>query len=209
MMSNDNHKHQEIIGIACSVFKAELEELKKNGAIKFPLCFFDSSLHMRPNDLAKWIAKTCKEKRLSGLRIILIYGDCHPPLAELESVRDIVRVDAVNCCNMILGKITYKRLMKEGAFVILPEWADRWKTIFHSIEGLDDDLRVRMIQDMHSKFVYLNTGVRAIPKDNLEQCSKFYQLPYEVLNVSLDHLSLLIQEAYTKLITNIQREMIT
>ena len=46
-----------IIIIACSIFKYELEEILKNREIDIPVIYLNSMLHMYPEQLEKAIAK--------------------------------------------------------------------------------------------------------------------------------------------------------
>gem|GEM_PF-5727455 len=184
-----------ITAIACSVFKPELSALAEKGIIPFPLKFYDSIFHMRPNDLLDRVTEIVRQERSSGARILLICGDCSAHMADLTNAKDIVRVSAANCGEMLLGKQLHKTLMKRGAFLLFPEWMERWRDILFHFPDMDDNLTRMMIQDMHTCFVYLNTGVCPIPYDDLEACGAFFGLPYEILDVGTDHLEKVVLEA--------------
>ena len=55
------------------------------------------------------------------------------------------------------------------------------------------------MREMHSKLIYLDTGTRPVPMKDLEDCSQYCGLPWEVLQVSLEPLRKCIQDALDKL----------
>jgi hypothetical protein len=116
-------------------------------------------------------------------------------MVDLAEDPAVVRVRAMNCCEMLLGKQRYKALLRTGAFLLFPEWSYRWRSILQCFPGFDADTAGEMMTEIHSRFVYLDTLTCPVPHDALEQCSELFRLPYEVAEVSLDLLLGLIQEA--------------
>ncbi|MBN1939248.1 MAG: diguanylate cyclase [Candidatus Aminicenantes bacterium] len=173
--------------IACSVFKPELEDLAARNALpEFSIRFFDSCLHMNPSGLQETLGKLIDEERGFGSRILVLLGDCAADTAALAEGPDIVRIAGANCGEMFLGKEEHKALVKDGAFLLFPEWLDRWREILLRFPGLDADLSRSMIRDMHSRFVYLDTGVRPVPGETLKECGEYFGLPVDILEVGLD-----------------------
>jgi len=187
-----------IVAIACSVLRLELETLREQGLINFPIRFLDSRLHMDPEELHAQMARSIQEERRRGCRVLLIYGDCHAHMVDLAADRCVVRVGAINCGEMLLGKQRYKALLKSGAFLLSPEWTCRWRDVLLRFPGLDSDSAGEMIREMHSRFVYLNTLTCPVPHEALKQCADFFLLPYEIEEVSLDLLLAVIQEALAR-----------
>jgi hypothetical protein len=181
--------------VACSVFKPELEELARRGALRFPIRFLDSRLHIRPEVLGQRMAETCRQQEQAGQQIVLVFGDCHADTVDLTSGRNVARVKGLNCGMIVLGKQRYKHLIADGAFLLLPEWAKRWREIVNHIPGLDSALEIKIVREMHAKFVYLDTGVCPVPQEDLEECARYFQLPYEVEEVRLDRLAACIEDA--------------
>jgi len=60
---------------------------------------------------------------------------------------------------------------------------------------LNRDNAISLMQEMHRKLVYLDTGLAPVPENALKECSEYFGLPNEVLQVSLGHLRSAIEEA--------------
>ncbi len=180
--------------VACSVFCKELEALQDELDLEYH--FLDSNLHLRPRELRERMAPLVESAREQS-QVLLIYGDCHPYMTDLERP-GVARTRGVNCGEILLGQERYKELVRAGAFFMLPEWTLRWREIFDAFPGPD---MAELIRDMHSKLVYLDTGVSQIPHKELQACSAWCGIPYEVLSVSLDHFLNVVNDAITKLQT--------
>jgi hypothetical protein len=120
--------------------------------------------------------------------VLLIYGDCYPRMFQLEALPGLLRTQGHNCCEMLLGKAEYRRQEHEGAFFLIPEWARRWREIFTHHLGLNNENLKGIMQDMHQKLVYLDTGLVPIPHAQLEDFSNECGLPVEITPVTLDTL---------------------
>jgi hypothetical protein len=105
-----------------------------------------------------------------------------------ESGSGTARTQGINCCEIILGSETYKRLRKEGAFFLMPEWALSWKRVFMDQLGLLGPCAKNFMQEMHTRMIYLDTGLIGVPHEVLAEASEFLGLPVEILPVSLDPL---------------------
>jgi len=185
--------------IACSVLKAELTTLQASGRLSHRVHYMDSALHMRPEELQVRLREAVREERAAGRRVLLIYGDCSSCMQDLHSEGQVERVAAANCAEMLLGKPRYKTLIKSGAFLLFPEWAGRWREVLLSFPGMDGELTRKMMRDMHSRFVYLDTGVSPIPRGALEECGAFFGIPCEVQTVGLDGLEGSVHDAMERL----------
>lgn len=192
-------REHPIVAIACSVLKPELTALAEWGLIDFPVRYIDSAYHMRPEALHDHLQEVIQQERQSGYRILVIYGDCSAHMGAVTSGDDIVRVTGVNCGELLLGKQRYKTLVKDGAFFLLPEWAERWDELLMRFPGMDTELTRHMMRDSNSSLVYVDTGVRPIPHTALHDCSTFFDLPYSVEKVTLDHLLEVIRNGLERL----------
>ena len=119
--------HKNLVIIACSIFKAELELLKETGKINVPVIYLNSMLHMYPKKLQEVLDEIIRENNY--LKIILAFGDCHARMVDYEENKNIVRTPGINCCEIFLGSARYRKIRNEGAFILLPEWANRYKEI--------------------------------------------------------------------------------
>lgn len=181
--------------VSCSVYAPELTSLSRSGKISYPIRFADSSLHMRPDSLQSRLQAIINEERSEGRSVVLLYGDCSCTMSGLTSQPGVYRVKGNNCGDILLGKERYKTLMKEGALLLFPEWVDRWRQILLNFPGMGEELACSVMQDVHKKFAYINTGLRPVPNEHLRACSTYFGLPYEIVDVNLHNIEKLLSEA--------------
>jgi len=181
--------------ICCSVLRAEVESLCQTHWPDQRLRFLPSMMHMHPERLASSLRSVLDGELVGGRGVVLIYGDCCPLMTTLEAMPGVVRTRAKNCCGLLLGSVEYRRLSHERVFFLIPEWARRWKQIFSKELGLNHDNATSLMQDMHTRLMYLDTGLAPVPEAALKECSEYCGLPYEVRPVSLELLHSAIEEA--------------
>ena len=191
--------NKTLIVICCRVFKSEIMALRQRHWPEMTIRFESSMLHMKPDKLASRLDAKLQPEFLEHHKALLIYGDCCMEMTDFTKRPGVVRVCGNNCCELLLGKKTYKHLSHEGAFFLFPEWAHRWRHIFSVELGLNQANAASLMGEMHSKLVYLDTGVVPVPITDLKECSQYCGLPWETLQVSLDPLFKGIQSAWDKL----------
>jgi len=176
-----------IVIIACSIFKTELEHLKSMGKITMPIIYLDSMLHMHPKKLQELLDSKIKE--YNELKIVLVFGDCHARMIDYEENKNIVRTPGINCCEIFLGSGQYRKIRNEGAFILLPEWASRWKEVFIDYMGFKNSkTTTEFMNDMHKKLVYVDTGYNKTNNPLLNEISEFVGLPLEIQHSSINEL---------------------
>ena len=84
-------------------------------------------------------------------------------------------------------------------FFLLPEWAKRWKEIFSDHLGLNKQNAIEFMREMHTKLMYLDTGIVPIPEKELKDCAEYCGLPFVVKKISLKELQKSIEETYRML----------
>ena len=186
------------IGIACSIFRKEIESLQKQKLINIPFRYIGSMLHMKPEVLDNRLKEATEKERQNRDDIVLVYGDCCPHMHELETDEHIVRVCGLNCCEILLGSGRYRRLRSEGAFFLMPEWTLRWREVFQHHLGLEGDNARPFMKEMHTKLIYLDTGLFPVPESHLDEISGYTGLPVEIMQVSLDQLMVAIKNVEKK-----------
>lgn len=181
-------------GIACSIFRNEIEFLIEKGRLNTPFTFVDSELHMEPTKLNLVLEELIRPNCL------FCYGDCHSRMIQQENSGLIERVNGLNCVEIFLGKETYRKLRREGAFFLLPEWTLKWERIFKELLGFhDQNIARQFMNEMHKKLIYVNTGVHEVPQKTLEDISSYFLLPVEVIEIDLIHLEDAIKNGLKKL----------
>jgi len=185
-MSPENHP----LCLSCSIFKKEIEALQASGQLKLPVAFLNSMLHMVPAKLERRLQEALGAARAQDQNqaVVIAYGDCCGHMEGFESEPGTSRTEGINCCEIILGRETYRKLRREGAFFLMPEWALFWKRIFEGQLGLLGPCAKTFMQEMHTRLIYLDTGILPVPHAELAEASEFMGLPVEILPVSLDPL---------------------
>lgn len=188
-----------IVMISCSVFRAEVTVLWKRCWPDLQVPFQSSMLHMNPAKLGNRLQSMVEEALGKGHRVVLVYGECYPGMDILESRPGVARTRGGNCAEMVLGRKEYRRLLREGAFFLLPDWAARGEKYFKQEMGLSRENATSLMQESHRKLLYLDTGVVPIPEQGLQAVSNYCGLPWEIQSVSLDGLQAIIEEALHRL----------
>lgn len=183
--------------IACSIFRKEIEALQASGQLDQPMEFLPSMLHMVPARLETRLQEALGAARseVAEREVVLAYGDCCGHMETFEAEPGTARTEGINCCEIVLGRETYRRLRKEGAFFLMPEWALTWKQIFVGQLGLLGPCAKTFMQEMHTRLIYLDTGLISVPHKALQEASEFLGLPLEILPVSLEPLLASLQQA--------------
>lgn len=178
---------ENLVIIACSIFRYELEHLQQQGKLDVPVVYLNSMLHMYPKELQTLLDAKIEEHK--NFRIILMYGDCHARMVDYENNPNIVRTPGINCCEIMLGSEKYRKLRRDGAFILLPEWADRWKEAFIDYMGFKNSKSIKpFMGEMHKKLVYIDTGFQKKEHTLFDEISDFLGLPLEIYNSSIDEL---------------------
>lgn len=173
---------KKILIIACSIFKRELEHLKETGLLDSEVLYLNSMLHMHPEKLGKLLEQTLTKHK--DRKIILLYGDCHSHMMDTET-EHIKKVNGINCCEIFLGSKRYFKLRKQGAFILLPEWLERWREVFQDELGFkDEQIAQRFMNDFHKNLVYIDTGITEVPLEKIDEISSFTGLKCRIESCS-------------------------
>jgi hypothetical protein len=107
---------------------------------------------------------------------------------EQEKRKGVCRVEGVNCCEIMLGHETYRSYLKKGSFFLMPEWVQRWETVFRNELGLTESNAKSFMGSMHTQLLYLDTQVQPVPDALLAEVSSFTGLRWRSVPVSLNRL---------------------
>ncbi|MBF0548708.1 MAG: DUF1638 domain-containing protein [Candidatus Riflebacteria bacterium] len=165
-----------------------MEELIRLGKISGQLRFLNSMLHMVPQKMETILTSALKEALPRKICLVLVYGDCCPRMLDLVRNFHIGRVDAINCAQLLVGRARYRELMQMESFMILPEWAGRWREIMQSELGLTENVAHELMGENRRELVYLDTGLIPVLETALKDCASFTGLPWRVESVTLDNL---------------------
>lgn len=179
---------KKITCLGCGVFKMEVDQLVKQGKLECDIVYLDSMLHMKPAALEQEMQEVLD--RTKNDRYLLLYGDCHPHMHEMEACDNTTKVSGINCCEILLGKAVYRKLQKDKVFIFLPEWAQRWQEVFTSQLGFTTPEMAQSFLKEHCKrLVYIDTGVIPVPDSTLQDISRYFDMEVEVIPINLDNLA--------------------
>lgn len=179
--------------LCCSVLKKEITAILAKSYPEAEAHYLDSMLHMRPSLLEKTV-----ENRLEMIdeNAVVIYGDCEPSMESIERRHGAIRTKAVNCCELLAGKELYEELKKNQAFILLPEWTERWKEVFQKELGfIDQGLAENFMHEYRNGIVYLDTGLYPVPEKTLAEIEEYFNMKVTVRSVGLEHLRRYVSEA--------------
>lgn len=183
------------VWLSCGVLHDELEESHRRGELGGKLMFLDSMLHMVPQRLEVVLREAPEQSAPANGRLVLVYGDCCGRMLDLVREFRVGRVSAINCAQMLVGRARYRELMKQEAFLLLPEWARRLKEGMQFELGLSAEVARDLMRDHRRELVYLDTGLCPVPEAALNECAAYSGLPWRVEKVDLTHLLARLREA--------------
>jgi hypothetical protein len=172
-----------------------MEELQRRGLIDGELLFLDSMLHMDPPQLEARLTETLEQKLGEFDCLVLVYGDCSAHMLDIVRHFRVGRVRVINCAQLLLGRDRYRQLMREEAFLVLPEWARRWEHIMKTELGLNQSVAHDLMGENRGVLVYLDTCLVPVPEQYMQAFSAYAGLPWRVEAVSLDILLASLLEA--------------
>jgi hypothetical protein len=183
------------VWVSCGVLRFELEELQRRGSLAGELLFLNSMLHMVPQRLETALTGVLEHRGHEASRLVLVYGDCCPRMLDLARRFRAGRVDAINCAQLLVGRARYRELMREQAFLLLPEWALRWREVMETELGLSPEVARDLMGENRRELVYLDTGLAPVPHAALADAAEYTGLPCRIERVGLDHLLAMLLEA--------------
>jgi len=94
--------------ISCGILRKEIEQLLENGEIDATVHFLSETLHNDYNRLDRALDGTIKKHlKKSPKGIVVVYGDVclgfNGEMKQLIDKHDVVKVDALNCIDCLLG----------------------------------------------------------------------------------------------------------
>lgn len=180
--------------ICCSVLRREIEDLLSEEYPEAELVFLDSMLHMHPQKMREAIDKEVEAR--PERRCLLVYGDCHAHMRETAKGPRCTKVNGVNCGHLLLGTEEYRACRNSKIFLFLPEWTERWHEVFEKELGFTDrELAREFMHENQRKLLYLDTGLVPVPQDTLDNIADYFDMPIDVLPVTLERLRQAVKEA--------------
>jgi len=182
--------------VACSIFRKEIESLQASGELHLDLRYLPSMLHLEPQRLEQCLTHSIAREHEQGHEVILAFGDCCAHMLELTQRETQGRTRGINCCEILLGSERYRTMRREGVFFLLPEWTLIWRRMLQEKFGFGEENARSFMRDMHTRIVYLDTGLSPQPLEELAELAQFTGLPVEILPVTLENLLASLKSAF-------------
>ncbi len=182
--------HAEWTVITCGVLEKELLSWPGRIAHGVEFVFLPSSL-----DLSFYYLKRALVRTLSGLRekqkhgrLLVLYGQCHPNIAEFVAEHHGRLLPLGNCYELLLGKQAYQRHLAAGSYFLLPQWAGYWQKVFTRKLGFTPELGGLFFPDMHTQAIYLDTSFEYPRRFDARAFEQFTRLPVKTEKIDLTHM---------------------
>lgn len=186
-MDKKKGKKKLSICICCGVLEKEIRRIFADEELDIELLVLSSDFHMKPAKLSGVMGDVLRS--IDTKPVLAVYGDCHPEIKKMQTDGDILKLKGVNCVELLLGSELYHKYRKGGTFFFLPEWTLRWKDLFIDQLGFDDQKTAGdFFNDMHSRFIYIDTGIIPVPQKTLDEISHYLSISIEVIHINLDQL---------------------
>jgi hypothetical protein len=190
-MTESEHLHPLLLG--CGILRKEIRFLiEKNGWL-LDTHFLDSSLHIDFDKLSQALtAALCHQAERDT---VVFYGACHPLMDKMLAAAGTIRTEGQNCVEMLLGHERFTAELEQGAFFLLEEWAQRWEQITTATFGTNPQVIRELYQADRNYLLAIRTPCSGDFREPAEEAGKLVGLPLHWLDVSLDQLEAVLQEA--------------
>jgi len=187
--SNENKSVVRIIG--CRVFKPALDYLGLES--KYPslrLTYLPPSLHLKPQELGKYLRREVTLAQVRNERIICLYGECFPGIDEYCQRRGVARVPGPHCWEMLLGSKRFRRLMEEtsGTYFLEKELILNFEEYcIEPLELYDEEMREHCFKH-YRRLVYVRQPSDPNLVTKAAELAEFLGLSLEIQDADYLHL---------------------
>lgn len=182
--------------LGCGILHKEIRFLIMKNGWPIETHFLDSALHIDFDQLSH--ALTTALDRHAEREIIVFYGACHPLMETILDEAGTFRTDGQNCVEMLLGPERFSAELEQGAFFLLEDWARRWEQVVTATFGTNRQVIREMYRGDRNYLLCLSTPCSADFRSKAEAAGQMVGLPLRWLDVSLDHLETVLQQAINR-----------
>ena len=184
-------KDNSVIFISCGIFKEELEYLAKERGLDQNLVFLDAALHVNFDELKAKLMEALEKNGKPGTELRVVYGSCHPEMAEILSRYGAKKIRAGNCLEALVGHEEIRDMDRQAkTFFLSAGWVNNWEEMFARGKEYFD---FKSMFSSYKRIVVFVTGVIPIDEDKVRKFSEFTGLPVERRLITLDRLQDLIR----------------
>ena len=183
--------------IACRVFKPALEHLRLEG--EYPdigLTYLPPNLHLRPQELGKYLRREIVAAERRNERIICLYGDCFPGISDYCRRHGASIVPGPYCWEMLLGSERFNRLLEEdsGTYFLEKELIFNFKEYcIEPLELYDEEMREQCFKHYH-RLLYVRQPSDPDLLAEANEIAKLLRLSLEIQDADYSHLEKRLSE---------------
>lgn len=165
VMNAISPKEERFLLLGCGILKKEISYIIQKNEWPVDTCFLDSALHIDLEALKYNLRKNLTQNKNSN--IIVFYGECHPLIHKILKEANVYRTQGQNCIEMLIGNSLFIEELGKGAYFLLEDWVNNWKTVIDKTFGNNE-----ILYDINS--LVDNPGMDISPSDNTASDKKTY-----------------------------------
>jgi hypothetical protein len=197
MSPSDGTKHNIVRILACRVFKPALEHLRlKSEGSDIRVTYLPPNLHLRPQELGKYLRREIAAAERRKERIICLYGDCFPGISDYCRRHGASRVPGPFCWEMLLGNERYNRLIDEnaGTYFLEKELICNFRDYcVEPLELYDEEMKEECFKHYH-RLLYVRQPSDPDLIAEANEIAKFLGLSLEIQDADYSHLEKRLRE---------------
>jgi len=178
--------------LACRVFKPALEHLRLESEYSdIRLTYLPPNLHLRPQELGKYLRRELAAAGRRHERIICLYGDCFPGISDYCQRHGASRVPGPYCWEMFLGSERFTSLLEEnaGTYFVGKELILNFKAYcIEPLELYDEEMREQFFKH-YSRLVYVRQPSDPDLMSEASEIAEFLGLSLEIQDADYSHLA--------------------
>lgn len=181
--------------IGCGIVSQEIKLLIEKNHWNLHTHFLDSALHNYLNRLSQELNQALENSELEGEKTLVFYGSCHPLMEQFLEKHHTCRTEGQNCIVMLLGYEVFMQELEKGAYFLLENWALTWEPMITACFGSNSSVVREIFHSSHKYILAIKTPCNGNFTAAAEAAAKFVDLPLRWMEIGLEHLESVLQEA--------------
>ncbi|UCD21555.1 MAG: DUF1638 domain-containing protein [Chloroflexota bacterium] len=177
--------------IACQVFQPALEYLGVEAKCSYiRLTYLPPNLHLRLQELGKYLRREIIAAERRNERIICLYGDCFPGINEYCRRHGACRVPGPYCWEMFLGSARFNQILEEDAGTYFLEKELICNFTEYCVEPLElyeEEMREQCFKHYH-RLLYVRQPSDPDLTAKANEIAEFLALSLEIQDADYSHL---------------------
>ena len=179
--------------ISCGIFEEELRYLAREGLFGGKVLFLDAALHVNFDKLRARLEEALEQAKETGAEVKVIYGHCHPDMAEILVRSGAKKLAAGNCLEAMVGPEEIRRLNAEAtSFFLSAGWVNNWERMFEMGKH-DFNFDFKSMFGQYRRIIVFDTGIIPVDEEKIRKFSEFTGLPVQRKTITLAHFLGLIK----------------